>query len=184
MGKSGSKMMFCGGMWWGIQENDTRREGSAGRENPREEGDRVFTGEYNHTIDAKGRLIIPARLREQLGDSFTVTKGMYGQCLAIYPADEWEIFANKLRTLPLNNPNTMKVIRFFSSGATACELDKQGRILLPASLREFADLKKDVVLAGVMNCVEIWDKEAWTANNQAEDISEELMGLYQNGISI
>ena len=144
----------------------------------------LFTGEYNHTIDAKGRLIVPAKLREQLGESFTVTKGMDGRCLAIYPAEEWEIFAGKLRSLPLNNPNSRKVIRYFMSGAVTCELDKQGSILLPSSLREFAQLDKEVVLAGVMNCVEIWNKESWIENSAIDDIDDAMGDLYVSGISL
>lgn len=144
----------------------------------------LFTGEYNHTIDAKGRLIVPAKLREQLGDVFTVTKGMDGRCLAIYPADEWETFAGKLRALPLNNPNSRKVIRYFTAGAVTCELDKQGRILIPSTLREFAQLEKDVVLAGVMNCVEIWNKQSWVENSEIDDINGALDNLYENGISL
>lgn len=144
----------------------------------------MFTGEYNHTIDAKGRIIVPAKLREQLGESFMVAKGMDGRCLAIYPMNEWEIFEEKLRALPQNHPDTLWVTRYFMAGATACELDKQGRILLPLSLREFAELEKDVVLAGVMSRVEIWNKERWIENSMGGDIGSALGRLYENGISL
>ena len=107
----------------------------------------MFMGEYNHTIDAKGRLIIPARFRELLGEEFILTKGLDG-CLSIYPMDAWEAFETKLRALPLTNKNARTFTRFFVAGATNCELDKQGRILVPQTLREFAGLEKEVVLTG------------------------------------
>lgn len=105
----------------------------------------MFMGEYNHTIDAKGRLIIPSKFRELLGEEFVLTKGLDG-CLSIYPMDEWNAFEEKLRALPLTNKNARTFTRFFVAGATNCELDKQGRILVPQTLREFAGLEKDVVL--------------------------------------
>ncbi len=100
----------------------------------------MFMGEYSHTIDAKGRLIIPSKFREQLGEEFVLTKGLDG-CLSIYPNDEWAAFEEKLRALPLTNKNARTFSRFFVAGATSCELDKQGRILVPATLREFAGLE-------------------------------------------
>ena len=120
----------------------------------------MFMGEYNHTIDAKGRLIIPSKFRELLGEEFVLTKGLDG-CLSIYPMDEWEAFETKLRALPLTNKNARTFSRFFVAGATTCELDKQGRILVPQTLREFAGLDKDVVLTGNLNRIEVWSKEKW-----------------------
>ena len=114
----------------------------------------MFMGEYNHTIDAKGRLIIPAKFRELLGEEFVLTKGLDG-CLSIYPMDEWKAFEEKLRALPLTNKNARTFSRFFVAGATMCELDKQGRILVPQTLREFAGLEKDVVLTGNLNRIEV-----------------------------
>ena len=128
----------------------------------------MFMGEYNHTIDAKGRLIIPSEFRELLGEEFVLTKGLDG-CLSIYPMDEWNAFEEKLRALPLTNKNARTFSRFFVAGATSCELDKQGRILVPATLREFAGLEKDVVLTGNINRIEIWSKEEWgKAENKTE----------------
>ena len=118
----------------------------------------MFMGEYNHTIDAKGRLIIPAKFREPLGEEFVLTRGLDG-CLYIYPMDEWEAFEEKLRALPLTNKDARAFSRFFVAGATTCELDKQGRILVPATLREFAGLNKDVVLTGNLTRIEVWSKE-------------------------
>ena len=107
----------------------------------------MFMGEYNHTIDAKGRLIIPSRFRELLGEEFVLTRGLDG-CLSIYPMDEWVAFEEKLRALPLTNKDARTFSRFFVAGATTCQLDKQGRILVPQTLRQFAGLDKDVVLTG------------------------------------
>ena len=120
----------------------------------------MFMGEYNHTIDAKGRLIIPSRFRDLLGEEFVLTRGLDG-CLSIYPMDEWAAFEEKLRALPLTNKDARTFSRFFVAGATNCELDKQGRILVPQTLREFAGLEKDVVLTGNLNRIEVWSKEKW-----------------------
>ena len=117
----------------------------------------MFIGEYSHTIDAKGRLIVPSKFREQLGEEFVVTKGLDG-CLFVYENSEWKSFEEKLHALPLTNANARKFTRFFLAGASACELDRQGRILIPAVLREFAKLEKDVVLVGVGSRIEIWNK--------------------------
>lgn len=139
----------------------------------------MFMGEYNHIIDAKGRLIIPAKFRELLGEEFVLTKGLDG-CLFIYPMDEWEAFEEKLRALPLTNKNARAFSRFFVAGATMCELDKQGRILLPATLREFAGLDKEVVLTGMLNRIEIWSKDKWMENNSfddMDDIAEQMTDL-------
>ena len=118
----------------------------------------MFMGEYNHTIDAKGRLIIPSRFRELLGEEFVLTRGLDG-CLSIYPMDEWVAFEEKLRALPLTNKDARTFSRFFVAGATTCQLDKQGRILVPQTLRQFAGLDKDVVLTGNLNRIEVWSKE-------------------------
>ena len=118
----------------------------------------MFMGEYNHTID---------------------TKGLDG-CLFVFPMNEWELFEQKLRTLPLTQKSARKFTRFFVAGATECELDKQGRILLPQTLREFAQLEKDVVLSGNLNRVEIWSKANWTDNNaydDMDDIAEQMTDL-------
>ena len=131
----------------------------------------MFMGEYNHTIDAKGRLIIPSKFRELLGEEFVLTRGLDG-CLYIYPMDEWESFEMKLRSLPLTNKNARTFSRFFVAGATTCELDRQGRILLPQTLREFAGLDKDVVLAGMLNRIEIWSKAKWMEDNACGDMDE------------
>ena len=127
----------------------------------------MFMSEYNHTIDTKGRLIIPAKFREDLGQEFVVSKGMDG-CLFVYANDDWKAFEQKLTDLPLINKEARQFARFFLSGAAPVELDKQGRILLPTKLREFAGLEKDVVLVGVGSRVEIWSQDKW--DNMGEDV--------------
>ena len=130
----------------------------------------MFMGEYSHTIDTKGRLIIPSKFREELGETFVVTKGLDG-CLFAFSDEEWKAFEIKLKSLPLTNKNARQFARFFVAGATPCELDKQGRILLPATLREFAGLEKDVVLTGMLNRIEIWSKDKWNENNSLDDVA-------------
>ena len=120
----------------------------------------MFRGEHKHTIDAKGRLTVPSDFRELLGEKFVLTKGFEG-CLSIYPMTEWEAFEKKLSALPLTNKNARTLTRFFVAGATECELDKQGRILIPSTLREFAGLEKNVMLAGQLGRIDIWDEEKW-----------------------
>lgn len=132
----------------------------------------MFMGEYNHTIDVKGRLIIPSKFRESLGDSFVVTKGLDG-CLFAYDNQGWSAFEEKLKGLPLSRKDNRQFARFFLAGAAEVEVDKQGRILLPANLREFAGLEKDVVLAGVASRIEIWSRSRWDGLQQEEEDSME-----------
>ena len=145
----------------------------------------MFMGEYNHTIDAKGRLIVPVKFREILGDNFIVTKGLDG-CLFVYPNDEWTRFEEKLKSLPLTNKNARQFTRFFLAGAAACEVDKQVRILLPQVLREFASLEKDVVLVGVASRIEIWSRERWdeSMNTYDGDMDEVAENMESLGFSI
>ena len=138
-----------------------------------------FIGEYNHTVDAKGRVIVPSRFREILGEEFIVTKGL-DHCLCAYENAAWQAFEQKLADLPTNTRENRQLTRFFLSGATSCEVDKQGRILLPAVLRTFAQIEKDAVLVGNGNRVEIWSKDRWDAANNyddIEDIAESLEGF-------
>ncbi len=135
----------------------------------------MFAGKYNHSIDNKGRIIVPSKFRETLGDSFVVTIGLDG-CLYMYSTEEWEKFLTSLRDLP-GNAEGRKLVRYFMAGAADCEIDKQGRTLIPAELREKVGLEKDVVLVGVINKIEIWSRERWEANDEfegAEDMVEHL----------
>lgn len=143
----------------------------------------MFMGEYSHTIDAKGRLIIPAKFREALGEEFILTKGLDG-CLSIYPMNEWESFEEKLKALPLTDKNARAFLRFFVAGATACELDRQGRILVPSTLREFAGLEKEVVLTGNLTRIEIWSKQKWIENSNYDDMDSIAASMQEMGIVI
>lgn len=143
----------------------------------------MFMGEYNHTIDAKGRLIIPAKFRDALGEGFIVTKGFDG-CLFVYDSTEWNTFEEKLRNLPLANKEARKLVRFFLAGAAEAEVDKQGRILIPNVLREYADLEKDVVLIGVGNRVEIWSRSRYQDDATYEDIDDIAETLESIGFGI
>lgn len=143
----------------------------------------MFMGEYNHTIDTKGRLIIPSKFRETLGDNFIVTKGLDG-CLFVYDNDEWKVFEEKLKTLPLMSKESRKFVRFFLAGAANVEADKQGRILLPTVLREFAALDKDVVLAGVGTRIEIWSKDKWEEASEYEDMDDIAEHMSELGIML
>ncbi len=141
----------------------------------------VFLGEYAHTLDEKGRMIVPARFREELGSSFVVTRGL-DRCLFVYPLPEWEALAGKLRALPLTKADTRAFVRLLFSGAGECALDKQGRILLPPALREYAGIQRDVVSIGVANRVEIWAAEEWAkytdaATESYEAIAEKIVDL-------
>ena len=143
----------------------------------------MFKGEYSHKIDAKGRLIIPSRFRDELGESCVLTRGMDG-CLAIYSQASWKEFEDKLATLPLTNKNARDLTRFFAGGATTCDLDEQGRILVPATLREEAGLEKEIILAGTLNRIEIWSKEKWAKANEVADMDAIAQGLFDIGIMI
>ena len=131
----------------------------------------MFMGQYEHTIDTKGRTIIPAKYREELGENFVVTRGLDG-CLFLYPFPAWQQFVEKLQTLS-SNQNTRKIQRQFLSKAMEVSLDKQGRILIPALLRKEAELMKDIVFVGMMNRVEVWDKGRLEQEEAQED--EELL---------
>ncbi len=143
----------------------------------------MFTSEYRHTVDAKGRLIIPAKFREEFGNQFCLTRGLDG-CLFLFPEMEWKEFENKLRQLPVTfNKDARQFVRFFTTGATNGQFDKQGRILIPQTLREFANIQKDVVVAGSLNKLEIWSKERWNTMNSFDDmdaIAANLQGLGYN----
>ena len=127
-------------------------------------------GEYAHSIDAKGRIILPADFRQELGVSFIITKGL-DNCLFLYGQPAWDELAAKLRALPLAKPEARAIVRFFFSGARTLECDKQGRFLVPANLRNHAGivLKQDVVMTGVDNRIEVWSKEQWNQYNGEVD---------------
>ncbi|MBR1866943.1 MAG: division/cell wall cluster transcriptional repressor MraZ [Lachnospiraceae bacterium] len=142
-------------------------------------------GEYSHSIDTKGRMIVPSKLREPLGTSFVVTKGM-DKCLMAYPNAEWDLFADQLNALPKIDRDAREMKRFFVGSAVDCEVDNQGRVLLPANLREFAGIVKDVMIVGQLDYVEIWSKERWEQRNGGEEVDiDELSGkIGQSGYKI
>ncbi|MDD6657211.1 MAG: division/cell wall cluster transcriptional repressor MraZ [Lachnospiraceae bacterium] len=139
----------------------------------------MFMGEYNHSIDAKGRLIIPSKFRDMLGDEFVVTKGLEG-CLCVFEKYDFESFMDKLNEKSDFESRVRKIKRFFISGAQEIEPDKQGRMLVPPTLREYAGLEKEVVFAGVGGHIEIWDKSKWDdacSFDNINDIAEEYSGI-------
>ena len=141
----------------------------------------MFMGEYQHSIDPKGRLIIPAKLREELGESAVLTRGLEN-CLFLFSGDEWEDLSGKLRALPMTRADARAFSRFFFSGAAECEFDKQGRIMVPQPLRGYASLERDVTIVGVSSRVEIWDKTRWDeyisqAESSYSEIAEQIEGL-------
>ena len=143
----------------------------------------MFMGEYEHSVDSKGRLIIPARFREELGEGFVMTKGLDGG-LFVYSAEEWHKLETTSHETPMTTKDARKFMRFFFAGAATCEIDKQGRTLIPPSLRAYAGLSKDVVLAGVSTRIEIWDKKLWDETNSYEDMDEVAEHMADLGIMI
>lgn len=139
----------------------------------------MFMGEYQHNIDAKGRVFIPARLREDLGDCFVLTKGLDG-CLFAFSMSEWQALELKLKTLPFTRRDARTFSRYFFSGASECEIDKHGRVLIPANLRDHANLAKEAIIIGVSTRVEIWSADMWnnyksSAASSYEEIAEKLI---------
>ena len=136
-------------------------------------------GEYEHSLDAKGRLIMPAKLRQDIGEKFIVTKGLDG-CLFAFSTQEWINFEEKLKSLPLSDKNARSFVRFFLAGATECEIDKQGRFLIPNNLRVVAGLEKEAVIIGVGTRLEIWNKDTWLKCDEdisADEIAENMANL-------
>ena len=141
----------------------------------------MLIGEYEHSLDAKGRLIMPAKLRDDIGEKFIITKGLDG-CLFAFSIEEWKIFEQKLRSLPISNKDARAFSRFFFAGAMDCEIDKQGRFLISSNLRDFAGLTKEVVIVGMDSRIEIWSKEQWQQCDEdisADEIAEkmEMLGI-------
>ncbi|HAU32723.1 MAG TPA: cell division/cell wall cluster transcriptional repressor MraZ [Desulfotomaculum sp.] len=141
----------------------------------------MFMGEYQHTIDDKGRLFIPARFRDSLGIKFVLTKGL-DSCLFAYPPQEWTILEEKMRLMPFTSADVRAFVRFFFGGACECLVDRQGRILVPNNLRKHAALEKEAVIIGVSSRVEIWSRENWEKYNSGsadlvEQIAEKIGGF-------
>lgn len=139
----------------------------------------MFMGQYNHTIDAKGRTFVPAKFRETLGEHFVVTMGLDG-CLFLYPDEKWEEFAEQLKALP-GTKEARQLQRYFLAGAAEMEIDKQGRILIPPHLREHAALTKDVIFVGVLGKIELWSRERWQ-DNTFENMDAAAEKLAEQGL--
>lgn len=142
----------------------------------------MLIGEFHHTIDEKGRLIIPSKFRTDLGNEFIVTRGL-DRCLFVYSKEEWEKIVNKLSSLPFTKKDARDFLRFFLSGATVCEFDKQGRINITSPLVGYAGLTKDCVIIGVNERLEIWDEAAFNnfLTTNEENFSELAENLFEFG---
>lgn len=146
----------------------------------------MLSGEYSHNLDAKGRVILPARLREEIGDSFYITRGFEG-CLAIYSSEEFEKLGAAIQALPGNMKEVRKLQRIIITGAHQCEVDKQGRFVVPPTLREFASLEKELTIVGNGSHAEIWDSAKWNEYLYGDDsmsLEEAAEALRAEGLSM
>ena len=143
----------------------------------------MFMGEYHHNMDDKNRLIVPSKFREKLGETFIVTRGLEN-CLFIYALEDWERIVKKLESLPFTKKDARKFMRFFLSGATNLEFDKQGRITIPSPLLSHANIKKECVIIGVGERAEIWGVEEWEKffDDSKEDISDIAAHLFDESV--
>ena len=135
----------------------------------------MMTGEYRHSLDSKGRVFIPARLREELGDIFFITLSM-DQCLSIYSNENWKIFTEKVNAMSYISQRKMRPL---FAHAVKCELDAQGRVLIPQVLRDYAGLKKNVAVVGCNNHAEIWDSDKWSEINSIETSAENIAAVLE-----
>jgi len=138
----------------------------------------MFLGQYEHTIDEKGRLIVPAKYRESLGDNFIITFGL-DVCLFVYPLEEWKVLSEKLKLLPLGQRDARAFKRILYSRATSCTLDNQSRVIIMKYLRDYAQIKREVMVIGVLDRLEIWSKDIWQGyfkeiEDSYEDIAERI----------
>ena len=144
----------------------------------------MFMGEFHHNIDEKGRLILPSKFRNELGDKFIVTRGLE-KCLYVYSMEDWNKIVAKLKTLPFTKKDVRIFIRSFFSGATECEFDRQGRINITSPLVSYADLQKECVVIGANDRIEIWKKEKWDDFfNENSDKIEEIAEHLFEGVDI
>jgi len=138
----------------------------------------MFIGEFTHNLDVKGRIAIPVKFRDKVSGGAIITRGL-DHCLFVFTNKEWETLAQKLIALPMAQANSRAFSRLMLAGAMDVELDKQGRILIPDYLREYAGLKKEIVVAGIYNRMEIWDKDKWNeyktkTESESDEIAEKL----------
>jgi MraZ protein len=143
----------------------------------------MFIGEFTHALDAKGRVSMPSKFREALGELFYITKGL-DNCLFVFPKDEWQLFEEKLKALPMTNKNARAFVRLFFSGASECELDKQGRILIPQTLREHAGIEREAVIIGTGTRIEVWSQEGWNGYIDPENIDYDEIAEHMADLGI
>jgi len=165
-----TKVERSGGKWNNKPSNGTR-------------WNYLLIGEYEHNIDAKGRIIMPAKLKDDIGEKFVITQGLDG-CLFAYSQSEWKNFEEKLRTFPLTNKDARALKRFFLARAMECEIDKQGRFLISSNLREFACLQKEVVIIGVLDKIEIWSKDRWQEYSKEENMAADEIAQRMENLGI
>lgn len=134
----------------------------------------MFIGEYQHNLDTKGRITMPSKFREELGNTFYITKGMDG-CLFVFPEEEWIEMDKKIKGLRLSRKDARGIARLFYAGAIDVSLDKMGRVLLPGNLRQYASLEKEAIIIGVSSRVEIWDKDRWQSYNEDDDFNYDML---------
>lgn len=134
----------------------------------------MFIGEYQHNLDTKGRITMPSKFREELGNTFYITKGMDG-CLFVFPEEEWIEMDKKIKGLRLSRKDARGIARLFYAGAIDVSLDKMGRVLLPGNLRQYASLEKEAIIIGVSSRVEIWDKDRWQSYNDDDDFNYDML---------
>ena len=144
----------------------------------------MFIGEYQHNLDAKGRIIIPSRFRDELHNTFILTRGLDG-CLTIYSLEQWEKMFVELNKLPTTKKDARSYLRMLTTRATECTLDAQGRIIIPSFLAKAVNIEKECVVVGVNDHIEIWDRKAWEdyyleASNNFEEVAENLNELINN----
>lgn len=145
----------------------------------------MLMGEFHHNLDEKGRIIIPSKLREGLGENIIVTRGLE-DCLFIYSEKEWSLIVSKLKSLPFTKKDARSFTRMFLSGATATDFDKQGRISISTPLKEYASLNKECIIIGVNDRLEIWSKEKWNdfVTSSKEDLSDWADHLFETNFEV
>jgi MraZ protein len=153
--------LYSGGKWSIVVTNKSLRWIGA-----------MFIGEYQHSIDAKSRIIVPSKFRDDLGNRFILTKGL-DNCLFIFSMEEWSKFEEKLKNLPVASKEARAFVRYFFSGAIECETDKQGRLTIPQNLREYAKIEKELVAIGVLSRVEIWSRQEWERYEAGNDLGDD-----------
>ncbi len=143
----------------------------------------MFTGEYIHSFDEKGRVIMPSKFRNELGETFYIGKGL-DKCLFVYPIEAWNEFVGKLRNLSSFNKQERFFLRQFVSGFSECSFDKQGRILIPPSLREFSGLNSEAAIIGVIDRIEIWNKDSWNSYSNNDEFDFDMIAEKMSDLGI